>query len=54
MQRRTALLLLAVVCLLAVALGGVLLHSPATLPAGLLFLGIGCGIVFGTWLQGQK
>lgn len=54
MQRRTTTLrILAFVSLLAVALGGVLLRSPATVPIGLLLLGIGSGIVLHTWLRSQ-
>ena len=48
------LTILAIVSLLAAALGGVLLRSPATLPAGLLLVGVGSGIVLHTWLQGRK
>ncbi len=54
MQRRTTLTILAFVSLLAVALGGVLLRSPATLSAGLVLLGIASGIVLRTWLREQK
>lgn len=48
MQRLT---ILAIVSLLAVALGGVFLRSPATLSAGLLLLGVGSGIVLHTWAK---
>lgn len=52
--RTTTVTILAFVSLLVVALGGALLRSPSTLPAGLLLLGIGSGIVLRTWLRGQK
>lgn len=47
----TRLMLLAFIALLAVAVGGVLLHQAATLPAGLLLIGIGGGIVLRTYLR---
>ena len=48
------LTILACTSLLAVALGGVLLRAPTTLPAGLLLLGVGSGIVLRTWLRSRR
>ena len=45
------LMILALVSLAAVGIGGVLLRMPAALPAGLLLVGIGVGIVLHTWLR---
>ena len=52
MPRQTPrLMLLALISLVAVGIGGVLLRVPAALPAGLLLVGIGVGIVLHTWLR---
>lgn len=54
MPRQTPrLMILALVSLVAVGIGGVLLKVPAALPAGLLLVGIGVGIVLHTWLRRQ-
>jgi len=54
MQRQKTVTILASVALLAIALGDVLLRSLTTLPAGLLLLGVGSGIVLRTWTRSSR
>lgn len=48
------LFVLACFALLAVAVGGVLLHAPPTVPIGLFLLGIGSGIVIRVWVRNRR
>lgn len=54
MQRQKTLAILALTALLFVALGSVLLRAPATLPTGLLLVGVGVGVVLHTYLWSAR